>query len=53
MQDEFPMMVDNCVTGIIASGEADHHLRLFRQEVNDFPLSLITPLSANHRNNRH
>jgi hypothetical protein len=41
------------VAGVVTPLVAHHHLSLFGQEVNDFPLAFVTPLGAHHHDVRH
>ena len=53
MKGEFAALVLHGVTGIVAALIADHHVRPLGEQVDDFALAFVTPLSAHHYEDRH
>ena len=53
MQLEGAVLVDDRVAGVVATLEADDHVRLLRQEVRDLALALVTPLGPDDGGHWH
>src|SRR5208337_4274126 len=46
LQDKLLTVNGNCVSGIVATRIARHHLKMFGENVNDLALAFIAPLRA-------
>ena len=46
MEHEMLAVDLDCMAGVVAALETDHHPRRFRQDINDFSLAFIAPLDA-------
>ena len=53
MQLERAVLVHDGVAGVVATLEADDHVRLLRQEVRDLALALVTPLGPDDGGHWH
>jgi hypothetical protein len=53
MQLEFAKLIDDSMPGIAAPAEAQHKICALRQQISDFALSLVSPLSAYNGSDRH
>ena len=51
MELKLSVGIDYCMAGIVTSRETYYCLRRFCQEVDYFPLALVSPLGANNRYN--
>ena len=48
MEDDLLLAHDDRVPRIVAALEADDHVRIFGQEIDNFPLALVPPLHADN-----
>src|SRR5437773_9055090 len=48
MQDVAASAEADCVAGIVAALEARHAIELFRQDIDNFALTLVAPLQAHY-----
>jgi hypothetical protein len=53
VQNEFLIINHQCVASVVASLKSDNVIGRLTQEINDFPLALVSPLGSNHNYIRH
>ena len=49
MERKFPVIIDDCMSGICPSLKPDDNIRLLGQHVRDLSFSFISPVSAYYR----
>ncbi len=52
-QLKYAVRIDHCVAGIISAGKAYYILGFFRQHINEFSFTFVSPLGPDYSNNRH